>query len=198
MKPKRLFLGVIVLLVTGVIYWLGSGGGTRSPVVEPGAASDPTLAAGPGKTTIASEAARPPSATAVPPAPGGVMPPPPGDAPAPSVDDLPAPGATEPGTLQPGRLRADIEDVQFALRDFRTGLGGNPVGNNAEITKALLGDNVKQIKIPVPTGSQINDRGELCDRLGTPYFFHQVSAIQMEVRSAGPDRKMWTADDVQR
>ncbi len=198
MKPKRLLLGVIVLLVTGVIFWLGSRSGSRSREAKPASAGDPTLAAEPGKKAVASEAVRPPATTAVPPAPSGVMPPPPGDAPAPSVDDLPAPGATEPGTLQPGRLRADIEDVQFALRDFRTGLGGNPVGNNAEITKALLGDNVKQIKIPVPTGSQINDRGELCDRLGTPYFFHQLSAIQMEVRSAGPDRKMWTADDVQR
>lgn len=98
----------------------------------------------------------------------------------------------------PARLRADLEDVQLALRDFRTGLGENPVGSNAEITRALLGDNLKQIKIPVPNGSQINAQGELCDRFGTPYFFHQLSGTQMEIRSAGPDRQMWTADDVQR
>ena len=99
---------------------------------------------------------------------------------------------------RPADLRDEIEVVQTALRDFRTALGGNPVGTNAEITKALLGDNLKQIKIPVPTGSQLNGQGELCDRWGTPYFFHQISAARMEIRSAGPDRQMWTGDDVQR
>lgn len=71
----------------------------------------------------------------------------------------------------------------------------NPVGTNAEITKALLGDNLKQVKVPIPAGSSVNGEGELCDRWGTPYFFHQLSAKEMEIRSAGPDRKMWTSDD---
>jgi hypothetical protein len=43
----------------------------------------------------------------------------------------------------------------------------------------------------------VNAAGELTDRWGTPFFFHQVSKAQMEVRSAGPDRRMWTADDRQ-
>ena len=107
----------------------------------------------------------------------------------------PAPGAAP---IAPGEIEVEIEEVQLALRDFRTGLGGNPVGSNAEITKSLLGDNLKQIKIPVPSGSRLNGEGELCDRWGTPYFFHQLSATRMEVRSAGPDKKMWSADDVQK
>jgi hypothetical protein len=37
----------------------------------------------------------------------------------------------------------------------------------------------------------------MCDRWGTPYFFHQVSKTEMEIRSAGPDRRMWTGDDSQ-
>lgn len=114
------------------------------------------------------------------------------------VQNSPVPPAPGAAPIQPREIEAEIEEVQFALRDFRTGLGGNPVGSNAEITKALLGDNLKQIKIPVPTGSQLNNQGELCDRLGTPYFFHQLSATRMEIRSAGADRQMWTADDVQK
>lgn len=94
--------------------------------------------------------------------------------------------------------RSEMDEVQIALRDYRTALGGNPVGTNAEITKALLGDNLKQIKIPLPPGTQLNGSGELCDRWGTPYFFHQLSASRMELRSAGPDRTMWTADDLQK
>lgn len=90
-----------------------------------------------------------------------------------------------------------IDNVQFALRDFRSALKENPVGNNAEITKALLGDNLKQAKMDVPTGSKVSPDGELLDPWGTPYFFHQMGGDKMEVRSAGPDRVMWTKDDVQ-
>ena len=39
-------------------------------------------------------------------------------------------------------------------------------------------------------------RGELIDRWGTPFFFHQLSREFMQVRSAGPDRRHFTADDV--
>jgi hypothetical protein len=42
----------------------------------------------------------------------------------------------------------------------------------------------------------MNSNGELMDRWGTPIFFHALSKDQMEIRSAGPDRVMWTADDV--
>ena len=90
-----------------------------------------------------------------------------------------------------------LDHVQFALRDFRTVLGGNPVGTNQEIVAALLGDNLKQVRMDLPPGSRLNGDRELCDPWGTPYFFHQQSAKEMEVRSAGPDRKMWTSDDLE-
>ena len=93
--------------------------------------------------------------------------------------------------------REALDNLQFALRDHRSALGGNPVGNNQEITSALFGDNLKQVKQPMPQGSRINAKGELCDPWGTPYFFHQQSATKMEVRSAGPDLELWTGDDVQ-
>jgi hypothetical protein len=110
-----------------------------------------------------------------------------------------APAAILPVAAEEARraVEAELDNVQFALRDFRTALKENPVGSNAEITKALLGDNLKQVKMPIPAGSSVNGEGELCDRWGTPYFFHQLSGKEMEVRSAGPDRKMWTADDRQ-
>lgn len=89
-----------------------------------------------------------------------------------------------------------LDNIQFALRDYRSALGENPVGTNAEITSALLGNNRKQAKVPLPDGATINGLGELCDPWGTPYFFHQQSGTRMEIRSAGPDHKLWTADDV--
>ena len=84
----------------------------------------------------------------------------------------------------------------MSLRDFRTAFGENPIGSNAEITSALTGNNLKQIRLPVPPGSSVNADGEMCDRWGTPYFFHQLSAKQMEIHSAGPDRMMGTGDDL--
>ena len=104
--------------------------------------------------------------------------------------------ATLPGEPAIAALRDEIENVQFAVRDYRTAVGENPIGNNAEITRALMGDNLKQVKIPIPNGSSVNANGELCDRWGTPIFFHQISGNQMEIRSAGPDRELWTGDDV--
>ncbi len=95
-----------------------------------------------------------------------------------------------------GEPAADLERVQDALRRYRNALGGNPVGNNAEITRALLGDNLKQVKVPLPPGSSVSGSGEMLDHWGTAYFFHQLSGTQMEVRSAGPDRQMWNDDDL--
>lgn len=73
---------------------------------------------------------------------------------------------------------------------------GNPVGNNAEITAALTGKNNLYLAFLAPDHKAINAQGELCDRWGTPYFFHQLSGSKMEIVSAGPDRKRGTDDDV--
>ena len=82
------------------------------------------------------------------------------------------------------------------LRDFRTRMGENPVGSNAEIMQALMGGNSAGARLGPSSGQSLSADGELVDRWGTPYFFHQLSKNSMEIRSAGPDRRMWTADDL--
>jgi hypothetical protein len=89
-----------------------------------------------------------------------------------------------------------MENVQLMFRDFRTRMGGNPVGTNAEIMKGVMGENPVNAVLGPPEGQRLNDYGELVDRWNTPYFFHQLSKDDMEIRSAGPDRKMWTVDDI--
>jgi len=75
--------------------------------------------------------------------------------------------------------------------------GGNPVGTNPEITRQLGGDNPKGINFIKPeAGMRVNGNGEMVDPWGTPLFFHQLSGTETEVRSAGPDKRMWTPDDV--
>jgi hypothetical protein len=90
-----------------------------------------------------------------------------------------------------------METVRTTLRQFASALGGNPVGTNPEITRALNGENQAHITfLRLEGGIRTNSLGELVDSWGTPYFFHQLSAHEMEIRSAGPDQTMWTADDL--
>ena len=82
------------------------------------------------------------------------------------------------------------------LRDYRTLTSENPVGTNAEIMQAIMGGNPKGARLGPPEGQSLNDKGELIDRWGTPYFFHQLGKDQMEIHSAGPDQRMGTEDDL--
>ncbi len=82
------------------------------------------------------------------------------------------------------------------LTDFRSHHGGNPVGENDEITAALLGANPKRLGYLNRNSAYIDAGGRLIDRWGTPYFFHAISAERMEVISAGPDLRHHTPDDI--
>lgn len=107
-------------------------------------------------------------------------------------------GAVPPPPPAPDLPAANVvENVSHAIHQYSAMFGGNPVGVNEEIAKALNGGNPKGVNfIDAQAGMRLNAHGELVDPWDTPLFFHQLSATDMEVRSAGPDKKMWTADDV--
>jgi hypothetical protein len=118
------------------------------------------------------------------------------------VATSPAGARTEPANWPrsgPLGLAPDIvlRNARAAVRQYGSMFHGNPVGTNPEITSALNGNNPRQVTfINAESGLQINDKGEMVDPWGTPLFFHQLSANEMEIRSAGPDKIMWTADDL--
>jgi hypothetical protein len=90
-----------------------------------------------------------------------------------------------------------LQNARRAIIQYAQIYGGNPVGTNPEITAALMGKNPKGINFITPdSGLQVNEQGEMLDAWGTPLFFHQISGHEMEIRSAGEDRKMWTFDDL--
>jgi hypothetical protein len=155
-----------------------------SPAAVSEAASDES--APPATSSAAtSNAALPsaPSGPSAPPRSQGIP------SPAPLAKATPRPpSADDPAMLE-------IDQVSLMIRDYRTLAGENPVGTNAEIMAALMGNNPKQARLGPPDGTQLNDKGELLDRWGTPYFFHQLSRDHMEIRSAGEDKVMWTDDD---
>jgi hypothetical protein len=89
-----------------------------------------------------------------------------------------------------------IYAVEQLFADYRYAYKENPVGSeNAEITQQLLGKNPKRIVFIDPRCAALRGT-ELVDQWGTPFFFHALSGQHMQVRSAGPDRQLWTADDV--
>lgn len=108
----------------------------------------------------------------------------------------PLPANQRPAPAVPEPAQAAVEALALNLREYRDRFGGNPVGNNAEIVREMDGGNAKGAAF-LPAGvKRLNGQGELIDEWGVPYFFHQESADQMEVRSAGADRVMWTSDDL--
>ncbi len=90
----------------------------------------------------------------------------------------------------------EVGDLMGSLRDYRNAFGANPVGNNAEITSALLGENPRNLAFVERASAKLNAQGEMIDRWGRPYFFHAITAKFIEVRSAGPDGVLYTPDDI--
>jgi hypothetical protein len=104
------------------------------------------------------------------------------------------PSGSTPDELEGAKNEA--ESVALNIRQYRLRFGGNPVGTNAEIVKELDGGNPKAARYLPTELKRLNEKGELVDTWGMPYFFHQLSAEEMETRSAGPDKILWTTDDV--
>jgi len=174
MTPRRVLLGALALLAAALFWFLGRNPGARpEPAPAAAAATTPRPPSAPEKARETAPA-RPPTES------GGESA---------LARDLNSPA---------GNIQSDLRIVLEVVDAFRTNFPreGNPVGSNAEITATLTGANRLGLAL-IPRGHRaINAAGELCDRWGTPLFFHAESGRRMEVRSAGPDRRMWTEDDV--
>jgi hypothetical protein len=90
-----------------------------------------------------------------------------------------------------------LENMSRAVRQYGAMFGGNPVGTYPEIASQLSGNNPRHINfLNAEAGMRVNENGELVDPWGRPYFFHQLSGHEMEIRSAGADGRLWTPDDL--
>lgn len=106
---------------------------------------------------------------------------------------IPSPNENAAAQTQAGEADPDMIGVKESLRSYRNTFGENPIGTNAEITRALAGGNSRQANFA--DGEVRIKGGQMVDRWDHPYFFHQLSRTEMEIRSAGPDGVMWTKDD---
>lgn len=95
-------------------------------------------------------------------------------------------------------IQRDFEILDIVLDAYRKLNGGaNPAGGeNDEIVAQLSGEHGRRPAVLSPHHPFVNPRGQLLDRWGTPFHFHPVSRDTLDVRSAGPDGKLWTPDDV--
>jgi hypothetical protein len=106
----------------------------------------------------------------------------------PLADDLHQPAAPPQG---------DVEMVFNLLEHYRERFGGLPTAeDNAQVVNALTGNNPQRIALLPRDHPAISPDGELLDRWGAPYAFHFISRDHLEIRSAGPDGKLYTSDDL--
>lgn len=92
----------------------------------------------------------------------------------------------------------DIEILHTLVDVYRSANEGRiPQGGlNEEIVDALRGRNSRHLAVLPDDLPAISNAGELRDRWGTAYFLHPLSSSKLEIISAGPDRKLRTADDI--
>ncbi len=167
-----------LLVVVFGVTWLALGPG-RPPVVNAPPAPPPAPKV---KEPPPVELAPPPVRQAVPPDPQAIDP-----------DIQRQADELADHTESPAR---DLEIVGDFIALYRKVFQqGNPIGLNEDITAVLTGQNPRK-GILFPPGSPMIVKGRLVDRWGTPYWFHPNNSHQMEIRSAGPDKDLFTRDDV--
>ena len=188
-KPRAFAVSAIFVLMLIAVIFLSK---KNPPTPRIPAPDLPTVEASPPEATIPEtpppQMQRPKSSPALPSAKRDL-----GNPLAPA--SIPPESAPRPAESNP-EAAADLDQIVLMFRDYRTIAGENPVGTNAEIMKAITGGNPKGAKLGPPEGMALDGEGQLLDRWGTPYFFHQLSKDLMEIHSAGPDQKMGTDDDL--
>jgi hypothetical protein len=73
-----------------------------------------------------------------------------------------------------------------------------PLSANEDWSQALRGLNPSSQRFLPDDHIIFNSQQQLIDRWGTPLFFHAEAKDRYSIRSAGPDRRLWTSDDLQR
>lgn len=99
------------------------------------------------------------------------------------------------------RPEDDLHNLAHAFSNLLLLVKGDApfrMGANEEFAAALMGRNANKVVFLAPPHACLNAQGQLVDRWQTPLFFHVRDATRVDIRSAGPDREMWTEDDLQR
>lgn len=85
-------------------------------------------------------------------------------------------------------LNEDIENLFVGLQQYKENVGVWPVGSNADIVKALKGQNPKNVIILVGRKLELNSQGEFVDPWGTALRVY-FGGNNILIRSAGPNKR---------
>lgn len=86
------------------------------------------------------------------------------------------------------QFNEDVDNLFFALQQYKERIGSYPVGSNAQVVQALLGNNAKNLIILVGRKKDLNSKGEFVDPWGTPLRIY-FAGEGILVRSAGPNKR---------
>jgi hypothetical protein len=86
------------------------------------------------------------------------------------------------------KFNEDVDNLFYALQQYKEHIGSYPVGNNADIAKALMGNNPKNMIILVGRKKEVNSKGEIVDPWGTPLRIY-FAGDGILVRSAGANKR---------
>ena len=86
------------------------------------------------------------------------------------------------------KFNDDIENIFSSLQKYKERVGAYPIGSNADVAKALNGQNPKGVTVIVGRKTELNDKGEFVDPWKTPLriYFSDTGVL---IRSAGPNRR---------
>ncbi len=87
-----------------------------------------------------------------------------------------------------GRFNEEIDNLFYALQQYKEHIGSYPMGSNGEIAKSLMGNNPKNMIILIGRKQPVNSKGELVDPWGTPLRIY-FAGEGVLIRSAGPNKR---------
>jgi hypothetical protein len=86
------------------------------------------------------------------------------------------------------KFNEDVDNLFYALQQYKEHIGAYPTGSNADIAKALMGNNPKNMIILVGRKKEVNSKGEIVDPWGSPLRIY-FAGEGVLVRSAGPNKR---------
>src|ERR1035437_1514227 len=91
------------------------------------------------------------------------------------------------------KCRLELESVGIALKGYQAQYSDYPKGDQNEIIKSLLGNNLQKIQF---LNAKLNSSGEFLDPWGIPYAIKSSSTNGFIISSAGKDKVFGDADDI--
>lgn len=95
-------------------------------------------------------------------------------------------------------VQEDVDTLRQIVAQYFEALqrrAGPPIGNDTDLARVLQGKNPLRLVVVPSSHPMFTADGRMIDRFGTPYHIHARSSTAIDIRSAGPDRKLFTADD---